>query len=235
MTEKGNTDDEQTTKGGNGYPVRRRDVMKAAGTASVVGLGFAGTASAQGDCDVACQAGSGPDNCSCAVDSDCEFISKTQVGGDTNCAEVSVPEGTDLAVVKASTDCIVFGDDPGEDLNPGGTSTICISEDCQGISHIEFYDCPCPFDADLCLDEYSCCTVSGTVTGLQENCTATVRVVGCSGKEQDVTGPGPNDFSISIDCECNPEGVELVQPDGTVIDSDSPGTLTCSLDPEDPC
>lgn len=216
--------------------VSRRDVMKAAGVAGVVNGGFVGVTSAQDGCDVACQAGRGPANCSCALPASCEFISKTEVNAE-ECATVEVPEGTTHAVVKAGRDCIVYGDDAGETLNPGGTSEICIDEDCQGISHIEFYDCPCPYtDERLCVTEFSCCTVSGSVTNLDANCPVDVVLI-CDDSSEfgsvRLPANGSNEFSFSVDCDCTPAKVELRDPDGNVIDTeDHAGELTCSVTPD---
>lgn len=194
-------------RSGSGLPVNRRDVLKAAGAAGIIGTGVAVGAQTDGvpaitadGCDVACGAGTGPDNCACAVDEHCEYLSKVE-GLSGACAEVSVPEDATLVVVKAGQDCIVYGDDDGETLNPGGTSEICISEDCQGISHVEFYEC---ISAEISVDcgndqatvaventdsvyyevAYDHCDeadTSGTVSGSGDSWSDTVSLADCEG------------------------------------------------------
>lgn len=125
--------------------VRRRDVVKAAGT-TAFGSALVGIGSAQEPCpEPDCQSGSGPATCSCAVSSACRYIGKVKSEGSSRCETVDVPRDATTAVIKASTNCFEYEGS----LNPGGQSTICLPEECSAISHIEFFACR---SADITID-----------------------------------------------------------------------------------
>lgn len=201
--------------------------MKAAGAAGILGSGFVGTASAQ--CSFACESGSGPANCSCALPN-CTFLSNER-GNNQRCQTVDPPDDATHAVIKAGQQCHVV------ELSGTGSQQICVPAECQpAISHVEYYDCPEPAAATITVDcpndqavvdventdsvyyevTYQHCDesdASGTLSESGDSWSDTVPLADCEGTiavytEQGGTLLDSADFdcetaSVSVDCTAN--------------------------------
>lgn len=191
MTDGQETDqrDESTDE----IPFSRRDVMKAAGAATITGLTVTGTASATAQSECNCEGGFLDSASACLTEREgagcsyCKIDSEYLPAVDTTCAI----EGTDSATItRTSDDCITFSDPDGElckiALKAGSGDRSCTVVDVggvtsgeictgngKGISNIQFEyhctDCPgdggCEFDLDCEVKTETCEDVTVELSG----------------------------------------------------------------------
>lgn len=185
--------------------VKRRDVMKAAGAATVGGLIATGNVTAQDACN--CQSGFLGSESACLTGREgcsyCKIDSLPSVG--TTCSI----EGTESATItRTSGDCIEFSDPDNElckiALKAGSGEGSCTVRDVAGdtsgnlctqngkdISNIQFEflcdECPgdgvvppeeeCDYENDaISSTSFSCTQVSADLTGVEEDCPVQVRL-----------------------------------------------------------